>query len=120
MNWISVHDRLPEIGKTVLTARNSGAVSLDSRWQRGRFAGWLRERSKDITHWMPIPPIPVKETPALLMPLQYWDMDAHDPKNEDCALYDPETSRIPVFPFLPGLPCTCKRRIDAIPPLEKQ
>lgn len=60
--WISVKDRLPEIGDTVLF---TGLSSFGTRFipQRGWFDGtfWKRDTgetvysSTPVTHWMPLP-----------------------------------------------------------------
>lgn len=62
--WISVKDRLPEIGDTVLF---TGVNNYGNRWllaQRGWFGGtfWIRDDGETIyvpvTHWMPLPEQP--------------------------------------------------------------
>ena len=56
--WISVKERLPEIGETCLVAiKQINMVFLASYWNVKR--GWEEENTRDkivnVTHWMPIP-----------------------------------------------------------------
>jgi hypothetical protein len=67
MQWISVKDRLPEIGDAVLTC-NTGGISSD---EREPLIGFIEEKDKKWyrpwvvpsqeltpTHWMPFPDPP--------------------------------------------------------------
>lgn len=66
VGWISVKDRLPDVGETVLF---TGINSYGNRFrtQKGYFNGgvWISDSIvlvKDaITHWMPIPEPPKEE-----------------------------------------------------------
>jgi|APGre2960657404_1045060.scaffolds.fasta_scaffold68988_5 hypothetical protein len=55
--WISVKERLPQAGDYVVVALENGLflVSL-IRKDTGR---WVT--AADITHWMPLPPVPKEE-----------------------------------------------------------
>lgn len=62
--WISVTERLPENGKeSVLIALRWGEVDIgwceDGRW-RSEFVNEYEDG--EVTHWMPLPPEPRKET----------------------------------------------------------
>ena len=62
--WISVHDRLPEVGKVVLAFGTRSATT-------GQFKGimanrpdtwmWKNHTPKHVSHWMPLPPAPKGE-----------------------------------------------------------
>lgn len=62
MEWISVKDRLPEIGERVLTLDKRGRIG-DREYYRFE-SGFICFRpdglvpGKDITHWMPLPEPP--------------------------------------------------------------
>ena len=58
--WISVSDRLPKIGETVLVCdANEGYVNA---WEYCGLDEWLHDSTlwltEDITHWMPLPEPP--------------------------------------------------------------
>lgn len=64
MEWVSVRERLPSKGKSVLVMLQEGAclVARIEPW------GWVKGYSAadildDVTHWMPLPE-PPKESPA--------------------------------------------------------
>lgn len=52
--WISVRDRLPEMGQTILSFNKFSGVELDY-FDKNGFS------LPDVTHWMPLPPPPSKE-----------------------------------------------------------
>lgn len=52
--WISVKDRLPDVGKFVLIYNEINGVLLD--YYDGATFGYY-----DVTHWMPLPPPPKEE-----------------------------------------------------------
>jgi hypothetical protein len=63
--WISVKDRLPEIGKEVLTfSLENGHIFFDCAYvdDDGVFADWFASWSarslEHVTHWMPLPEPP--------------------------------------------------------------
>lgn len=53
--WISVDDRLPEPGISVLIAMQNGYVNKSSWWS-GEF---IMPSSEQPTHWMPVPAAPI-------------------------------------------------------------
>jgi|GEM_PF-3400668 len=53
--WISVKDRLPEIGVMVLVHRLEGYYSVD---QYRQLHGEIRSFMYNVTHWMPLPSPP--------------------------------------------------------------
>jgi len=58
--WISVKDRLPDGFVPVIVCRENGKVEQGYR----DVNGWWRvysTRTKNITHWMPMPEPPTKE-----------------------------------------------------------
>ena len=62
-DWVSVDDRLPESGKEgVLIALMWGEVDIgwceDGRW-RSEFVNEYEDG--EVTHWMPLPPLPKGE-----------------------------------------------------------
>lgn len=63
--WVSVNDRLPEIGKVVLAF---GTRSATTGMFRGTMINrldvwmWKHNTSKKVTHWMPLPEPPKEET----------------------------------------------------------
>ena len=63
--WISVEERLPEIGATVLTLDKFGHIHdrYMYRHQDGTalFTAEYLVTSKDVTHWMPLPEAPEEE-----------------------------------------------------------
>lgn len=60
--WIRVKDRLPEVGKKVLTLDKWGHLKDRELYQfsNGKqvFSPDGIEPGKDVTHWMPIPELP--------------------------------------------------------------
>ena len=56
-NWISVKDRLPEVGVEVLTVNNKGLVSLWYLPKEVVGTGFWAT----VTHWQPLPEPPVAE-----------------------------------------------------------
>lgn len=58
--WISVEERLPDNGETVLTVDNEGYMIVASWYELG---GWLLPvcRANPVTHWMPLPEPPKPE-----------------------------------------------------------
>lgn len=56
--WISVEERLPDNGETVLTVDNEGYMIVASWYELG---GWFLPvcRANPVTHWMPMPEPPV-------------------------------------------------------------
>lgn len=55
--WISVDDRLPEKGKTVLCVFDDGYIATASIEFDGEWGLWVN--SGAITHWMPLPEPPI-------------------------------------------------------------
>lgn len=55
--WISVEERLPDNGETVLTVDNEGYMIVASWYELG---GWFLPvcRANPVTHWMPMPEPP--------------------------------------------------------------
>jgi hypothetical protein len=61
--WISVEDRLPELGKEVIVSAKDKYIDIDQLaddgegnyywWKTNRVVIWCEEDK--ITHWMPIP-----------------------------------------------------------------
>lgn len=61
VQWISVEERLPEIGVRVLTIRDwRGEPSVEIMWRspKGKFRNLLGSEIDGITHWMPLPEPP--------------------------------------------------------------
>lgn len=57
MEWISVSDRLPEIGKPVLGSEGDNRMTvwvINSHEEYPLFSGY-------VTHWMPLPEPPKEE-----------------------------------------------------------
>jgi len=52
--WISVKDRLPELGTVVLVAKDIGSVNTT-------YFGVNGFRDESVTHWMPLPEPPKEE-----------------------------------------------------------
>lgn len=52
--WISVEERVPDNGETVLTVDNEGYMIVASWYELG---GWFLPvcRANPVTHWMPLP-----------------------------------------------------------------
>ena len=60
--WIPVSERLPEVGQNVLVYDTIEGVALSHRWQGKEKWYWSSSQLLyDVTHWMPLPPIPDKE-----------------------------------------------------------
>jgi len=59
-NWVSVKDRLPEDGRSVLLAFPSGFMCVGRKMRHGEWHNGQGE-VRDVTHWMPLPE-PPKET----------------------------------------------------------
>jgi hypothetical protein len=57
MQWISVKDRLPEIGKDVLTYDGED-VLVEYLIDLGDALTWSCSHFMDISHWMLLPPVP--------------------------------------------------------------
>ena len=75
MQWVSVEERVPEVGQEVLVYgkspwESSPSIKVD-RWDEIHEApvsfssaticvgeGWTENDSDDITHWSPLPPPP--------------------------------------------------------------
>ena len=55
--WISIDERLPDNGETVLTVDNEGYMIVASWYELG---GWFLPvcRANPVTHWMPLPEPP--------------------------------------------------------------
>lgn len=63
--WISVETELPKSIERVLLLCKSGHIEVgyyDSEWQGDSSFTSMRERGYTITHWMPLPEPPNKET----------------------------------------------------------
>lgn len=61
--WISVSERLPELGKEVLIYIPDGnTIEVDAMRQMGKSDGnrldWFRYYPHNISHWMPLPATP--------------------------------------------------------------
>jgi hypothetical protein len=60
--WISVLDRLPEMGERVIVGHSSdGWVSIGHRHLTGALLHWDGDDSEELydpTHWMPLPEPP--------------------------------------------------------------
>lgn len=58
--WISIDERLPDNGETVLTVDNEGYMIVASWYELG---GWFLPvcRANPVTHWMPLPEPPKGE-----------------------------------------------------------
>ena len=58
--WISVEERVPDNGETVLTVDNEGYMIVASWYELG---GWFLPvcRANPVTHWMPLPVPPKGE-----------------------------------------------------------
>ena len=60
MEWISVKDRLPEEGDTVL-GWERGYYTVVERHRNGWYWGrdeWIADEGGTITHWQPLPEPP--------------------------------------------------------------
>lgn len=71
-DWISVKDRLPRRGYSVLVyvpskpgqeADGSHVYLEMARGDPRKCSGWLRFNSNDVTYWMPLPEPPTGEEP---------------------------------------------------------
>ena len=60
MNWISVKERLPAVGETVLIyyRYHDQQSIVTARFVNGGFIGFW---DADVTHWMPLPASPTDE-----------------------------------------------------------
>jgi len=58
MKWISVKDRLPEIGQKVITFPSIS----DQVFEKYGFITSTSGQQKPITHWMPLPKPPTNQT----------------------------------------------------------
>ena len=64
--WISVEDRLPEVGQKVMVCglkkgMQVGAFRGLMRAGRNRVWQWKKDVPLEVTHWMPLPEPPKKE-----------------------------------------------------------
>lgn len=55
--WISVDERLPEVGVNVIVLLADGFTSVAQRLTWGWFI-YVYSSSRDVTHWMPLPETP--------------------------------------------------------------
>jgi hypothetical protein len=55
--WVSVEDRLPDIGKYVLVVIDKGNITT---WYVGNTEHWINS-DYPVTHWMPLPEAPPKQ-----------------------------------------------------------
>ena len=60
MEWISVKDRLPERMQPVIVCRDNGKVEQGYR-DVGDWWKVYGTRTKNVTHWMPLPEPPKEE-----------------------------------------------------------
>ena len=57
--WISVEDRLPDEGASVLICTNGGIRSVSARYGNRFFITIVEAFTEDtVTHWMPLPELP--------------------------------------------------------------
>ena len=65
MEWISVDDRLPEIGRDYLVTDGIVCMVAAFRTQAGIWDFWTIKwwDTSDVTHWMPLPEPPKEDTP---------------------------------------------------------
>lgn len=66
MNWISVKDRLPDEFKTVLALCRDGGMFVGrlTSWHRWEIFTAMKSTkvvSRTVTHWMPLPALPVEK-----------------------------------------------------------
>ena len=59
--WISVNDRLPELGEDVLVCNHWGEVSTDMVWINPAGKMEFYFDGTNVTHWMPLPPAPKED-----------------------------------------------------------
>ena len=60
--WISVDERLPEVGVNVIVLLADGFTSVAQRLTLGWFI-YVYSTSRDVTHWMPLPEPPKGKPP---------------------------------------------------------
>jgi len=62
--WISVKDRLPEVGKVVLAfgTRSATTGMFQGVGTRNDLWWWKGHTIKHVSHWMPLPEPPKEET----------------------------------------------------------
>lgn len=60
--WISVKDRLPELGQKVIAVfqDSGGSIADQARYRDDMFdfSGWCNVQMESVTHWMPLPAPP--------------------------------------------------------------
>lgn len=67
--WIPVSERLPKAtyndirSDTVFVRCGRKIFQTQAAYEGGKFLGWCDERWPEITHWMPIPPLPQNGSP---------------------------------------------------------
>ena len=61
--WISVKDRLPEVGKVVLAfgTRSATTCQFQGITNKNNLWWWKGHTIKKVTHWMPLPEPPKEE-----------------------------------------------------------
>ena len=63
--WISVDDRLPEIGRSVIVYNAPAKCAAEAMYKgEGRFLQFrwsARLQEHEVTHWMPLPELPKGE-----------------------------------------------------------
>ena len=60
LRWISVDERLPEVGTKALTLWQNGIASVE--WRLDTKNGW--STGAKVIFWMPFPPLPGEEAQA--------------------------------------------------------
>ena len=62
MEWISIKDRLPEVGKRVLVYTEMNVIRIDRlrliKNGKRKAATWESSLYVEVTHWMPLPEPP--------------------------------------------------------------
>lgn len=61
--WISVKDRLPEVGMRVIVCRDEGKVEQGIFLGASGFWKVFGANTKKVTHWQPLPEPPKEENP---------------------------------------------------------